>query len=89
METERKNCLICGFPDVLVLLLDSHNIYQYHCPSCKDYYVTRSFISKISSLKLNEYLPLMNAASPDNKIMCFDYDGVNGIRIFYDDEIES
>ncbi|EAY4772715.1 hypothetical protein S828_14535 [Salmonella enterica] len=89
METERKNCLICGLPDIPVAMLDSQNIHLYCCPSCKYYYVTRSFISKTGGLKLNEYLPLMNAALPDDKVMCFDYDGVDGIHIFFDDEIKS
>ncbi|EJT9179597.1 hypothetical protein N3996_001076 [Salmonella enterica] len=89
MKVERKNCLICGLPDVPVIMLDHENIHCYHCPSCKDYYATRTFVSKMSGLKFNEYLSLMITSSPDDKILCFKHNGVDGIRIHYDDKIKS
>ncbi|HFW4797480.1 TPA: hypothetical protein ACIBS5_002871 [Salmonella enterica subsp. diarizonae serovar 60-67:z35:-] len=89
MNVERQNCLICGLPEVLVIKLDSGNVYQYNCPSCKRYYATRTFVSKLHGLKLNEYISLMIADAPDDKVMCLQHNGVDGIRIYYDDKIKS
>ncbi|ECO1010784.1 hypothetical protein AA464_11775 [Salmonella enterica subsp. enterica serovar Newport] len=86
MEIERKNCLICGSPDVPVLLLDHDNIYKYRCPSCKDYCVYRTVVSKTNGLNVSEYLSLMSANPPDNKIMYIQYAGNSAINVFYADE---
>lgn len=89
MDFARKNCLICDFPDILVLKLDKGRIHKYHCPLCKSYYVCSSVVDEIKELTLSECLSLMSSNPPDNKIMCIKYDSVNGINIYYDNEIKS
>lgn len=89
MKVERQNCLICGLPDTPVIMLDYGNIHCYRCSSCTNYYATRNFVSNMSGLKFNEYLSLMITDAPDDKILCFKHDGVDGIRIYYEDKIKS
>lgn len=89
MDFARKNCLICDFPDILVLTLDKGRIHEYHCPLCKIYYVCSSIVDKTNGLNLSEYLSLISSNSPDNKKLCFKHDGVDGIRIYYDEKIKS
>ncbi|EAQ6130884.1 hypothetical protein AXA91_20610 [Salmonella enterica] len=89
MDFARKNCLICDFPDILVLKLDKGRIHKYHCPLCKSYYVCSSIVDKTNGLNLSEYLSLMSSNSPDNKILYIKHDVVNGINFFYDDKIKS
>ncbi|EBB6483901.1 hypothetical protein RLV03_000399 [Salmonella enterica subsp. enterica serovar Benin] len=89
MDFTRKNCLLCDFPDILVLKLDKGRIHKYHCPLCKSYYVCNSVVDETKELTLSEYLSLMSSSPPDDKILCFKHNGVDGIRIHYDDKIKS
>lgn len=88
MDVTRKNCLICDFPDILVLKLDKGRVHEYHCPSCKSYYVSSSVVDEIKELSLSGFLSLMSSSPPDNKIMCIKHDPVNGINIYYVDKIK-